>query len=176
MFADAFWPNFVLFLLGQVAAWGYLRTGLGGRGAWVLVLTWVLADVALVARFGYDHVGSVYVGSLAGMQFVAVAAFGAFLFARVRRRLKGVVGRVAALRRAGFVAYLRGDLEVAIDKFGRILRLDPWDTSARVALGTALLRQGRARPGRRILRSVRGLDRAGSYTHAVQSELRPGTG
>ena len=49
MFPDAFLPNLAIFVVAQVTAWVYLRTGLIATGVSIVVASWLAADVALVA-------------------------------------------------------------------------------------------------------------------------------
>ena len=76
MFADSFWPNLLAVVLGQIAAWGYVRTGLLVRGALLMVVGLAAADVALVARFAFSHTGAVYLGALLVLQVWSLAELG----------------------------------------------------------------------------------------------------
>ncbi len=171
MFPDAFLPNLIVFLAGQVAACGYLRTGLVNRGVHLLVLTWISADVALVARFGYAHTGTVYVLALVVMQIVSIVGIAMFAAGRIRRRRPKLKEQREGMFREAFVAYLKNDLEPAEKLYQKLVRLDPWDASTRLGLATVLSRSGQAAKSRKWLRSVRGLDSDQRFRDAVEREL-----
>ncbi len=175
MFQGEFLPNLIVFLIGQAAAWGYLRTGLVPRGLVSLIGGWVLADAALVARFAYDQEGAVFVASLAGMQMLAVFEAFRFVVGRTRRRMPAAVVARRQASREAFVRYLRNDLEGAIAGYRSLVRRDPWDLTSRFALGRAWIRSGDVTRGRRALRAARRLDRDGRYADLLHAtaELRP---
>jgi hypothetical protein len=172
MFPDAFAPNLAVFLLGQVVAWSYLRTGLLLRGVAVLILTWVFADLALVLRFAYGETGPAYLASLAAMQCVTLAAGLQLAIGRRRRRGEGFRRRRELGFRESMVQLLRDELDPARIGLSRLVRADPWDLPARLTLGVVLSRQGRARAARRQLVGARRLDRERRYADAIDCELR----
>jgi len=55
-----------------------------------------------------------------------------------------------------------------------LVRRDPWDLTARLCLGRALLRSGQAAQGRRALRAARRLDRDGRYTDLIEATAKLG--
>ncbi|MEZ5963276.1 MAG: hypothetical protein R3F56_05450 [Planctomycetota bacterium] len=158
MFADAFWPNFLVFVLGQLVAWGYLATGRVERGACLMLGMLVLADVALVARFAYgaEHL---VVWSLVIMQAYALVEAAFFVFGRWYRRQPQVRDRRREEYRAALVAELRGDDSGALEILQRLCRRDPWDVEATLASATVQRRLGRTRRAGTLLRRARRLDR-----------------
>ncbi len=170
MFPDSVLVNVVLFLAAQCAVWGYLRTGLIGHGVTLLIGTWALGDVALVARLAYGHTGWIYMASLAAFQVLALLGAGRLLFGRLWRHRPAVVAaRECSFREAVF-AELRGDDDAAREGFARLCRSDPWDAAARVALARVLRRSGRVRAARRLLHAAARVDAVG-YGDLVTVEL-----
>ena len=172
MFADSVLVNVAILLLGQVAAWGYLRTGLVVREILLMVGTWVFIDVALVARHAYQSTVYTYFISLSLMQAYSIIEAILFCYGRVWRRLPGVRRRRERCFREAFIHYLRNETEPALKIYKRLLRSDPWDMHVRIALGTAFLRNGESRKARRMFRSARGLDR----DHGFRDVIREGLG
>ncbi|MEM7199981.1 MAG: tetratricopeptide repeat protein [Planctomycetota bacterium] len=172
MLGDSFLFNFVVFALGQFAAWGYLRTGRIPRGATLAIGAWVLADIALVAKFAYEG-GTLVAGiSLALMQIYSLTEFGLFVYGRWRRQGATMRSEQEELHREAFVHYLRNELEPAGDLYRKLLRRDPWDAEAALSLGRVLDRAGDAKPARRWLRVARSLDRSERYRDFIGEELR----
>ena len=169
MFADAFWPNFAIFALGQVVAFLYLFTGRVGRGGCLMLAVLLLADVALVARFAYDA-ETVTVAALALMQAYVFIELVLFAFGRWYRRRPGVLLRRRAEYQAGLVAELQGDDASAATVFKRLCRRDPWDAEVTLALATVERRLGNFGKARRLLRKARSLDRAGKLGDLIYLE------
>lgn len=169
MFADAFWPNFAVFVLGQGIACAYLATGRLARGACLMLGVLVLFDVALVARFGYgaEHV---VVTSLVLAQAYVLVETGFFAFGRWHRQRPDVLGRRRDEYRAALVAELRGDDDAAAEILQRLRRRDPWDIEATVALATVQRRRGDPRRAAALLRRARRLDRRGRWTDVIVLE------
>jgi tetratricopeptide (TPR) repeat protein len=172
VFAHAFLPNLLIFLLGQAAAYGYLRTGRTARGVSLMVGAFVLADIALLARFGFANAEDVFLAALIGMQAWSLAEFAVFTFGRIRRRLPGVQRRREIEFREAFLAYLRDEYDVAMRLFRRLLRRDPWDTESMLGLATVLDRRGKRRQARSHYRRARSLDREGLWQDVIREELR----
>lgn len=170
MFEDSFLANLAVFLAGQVAGVGYLRTGLIARGVAVVVPSWVLADVALLARFAYESETAFRV-SVLGMQLVCAGSFVLFVSGRWRRRFPRFVAQRPGLLREAFVAYLRDDLEQARVIYRRLVSRDPWDLDARLGLATVLARAGQVRRARTAFRVARSLDRERRWEDVIQDEL-----
>lgn len=169
MFADAFWPNFAIFALGQLVAFLYLFTGRVGRGGCLMLAMLLLADVALVARFAYDA-QPVTVASLAVMQAYALIEALLFAFGWWYRKRPQVLQRRRAEYQVGLVAELRGDDDSAARMFTRLCRRDPWDAEVLVALATVEGRLGHTARARRLLRKARALDRAGKLGDLIYLE------
>lgn len=161
MFVDAVLPNLLLFGVGQAAAWLYLRTGRFWLGATTTVALWVLLDWWLVGRFVLGLPLHEQQLPLVLLQLLAVAAAAAFAGARLRRRL------AAAVRpqrfRAGLEQLLAGRLDAARATFRGLVRSDPWDAPAWIALGDALRHGGDLRRARRCYRRAARVDTAGGY-------------
>lgn len=172
MFPDSFGANLAFFALAQGIAWTCLRTGLVPRGLFVLIASWVLADVALVLRFGYGAVGLAYVGSLAALQALVVVETVRLVFHGLRRRRESFRCRREATYREAMRCFLRDELDAAGDGLRALVRADPWDLPARLTLGAVLSRQGRRRAARRHLVGARRLDRSRRYADAIDTELR----
>lgn len=172
MFEDGFWPNLAIFVAGQIAAWGYLRTGLIRRGVCLMVGAWILADIALLARFAYEGQQTVYRLALTAMQAYSLCEFVLFAWGRWRRRRPAVRRQREELFRAAFLHYLRDEREAASRLYRAILRRDHWDVDAALGLATVLARSGQLRRARSLFRLARGLDRQGRYASAISWELR----
>ena len=54
LFEDSFLINLVIFVAGQAAAYGYLRTGRRNRGVMLMIVAWVLIDVINRRSFGWS--------------------------------------------------------------------------------------------------------------------------
>lgn len=171
MFADSLLPNLLLFAVGQVTAWGYLRTGLVNRGLALLLGAWVLVDIALLARFAFDAEGLGFRAPLLLMQLWSAGEFLLFLGLQVRRRLPGVRRRRAEQVRVAFLDYLRNDLESAEGHYRKMLLWDPWDLSARMGLASVRRATGRVRSARRLLRNGLGRARQERFEDVVRGEL-----
>ncbi|MBL8726991.1 MAG: hypothetical protein JNM25_01080 [Planctomycetes bacterium] len=168
MFADQLWPNLVLFAAGQAAAWYYLHTGRTRIGTAVTVALWVLADWFLVAKYVFRVTGADLVLPLVSLQVVAGATVLALSFAQWRRRRSAVARQRQALFAAGLTAYLRADHGEAEATFRRLVRSDPWDSAAWIALGNVLARAGRPKPARRCYRRALGVDASRQYAELVR--------
>lgn len=171
MFEDAFLPNLLVFLLGQAAAWGYVRTGLVVRGALVMVVGWAAADIALVARFMFSETGAVYRGALILMQAWSLVEFVLFATGRILRRSKARQAEREVLLREAGIHWLKDELALARPIYARLVRRDPWDADAALGLATVLGDLGSQRPARRWLRRVRALDTKKHLADVVEIEL-----
>ncbi|MDA0372214.1 MAG: hypothetical protein O2865_00370 [Planctomycetota bacterium] len=171
MFPDAFGANLAVFLVAQVVAWFYLRTGLTLRGVLLLLVAWGAADLALVLRFAYANTGTEYVASLAVLQGYTVFETLRAVWGTVRRRSGAASARRAEALRSAMVAFLEDDLDAAAAGFRGLVRADPWDLQGRLGLGSVLGRQGHARAARRQLAAARRLDRDGRFEDAITVEV-----
>lgn len=172
MFPDQFLPNAAIAAVGFATAFYWLRSGMVPRGIALLVVLAVSADIALVARFVYSERGAWFHTGLWTLQSVALVTGSWLLLALVRRRWSADARRREELFAAGFQHYLRDEFASARDLFARILRADPWDVPAAVALANVSWRQGRPRRARTLLRRARQIDRAGIYRDFIGEQLR----
>ena len=169
MFADLFWPNFAFFALGQVIAGSYLATGRLWRGGCLMLSVLLLADVALVARFGYGHEPTV-VAALILMQAYAIIEAGFFVYGRWYRQRRSVLARRLAEYRQALVAELQSDDVGAAKLLSGLCRRDPWDVESTLALASAQRRLGYERSASSLLRRARRLDRAGRFGDLILLE------
>ncbi|MGE0142580.1 MAG: hypothetical protein AB7I19_06290 [Planctomycetota bacterium] len=158
MFPDAFLPNFAIFLVAQVVAWAYLRTGLIPAGIAIIVGSLLFGDAALVARFGFGHLGGIYVGSLIAMQALTILAAGWFAIARWRRSRAAFRGRRDADYKSALIAYMKDEIAIAESLLRPIVRVDPWDLPTRVLLAKLAASRGDRAAARRQFRRARRLD------------------
>jgi hypothetical protein len=172
MFEDSFLVNAAIFAAGQAVAWAYLHTGRTRRGVVLMLAGWVLADVALLARFAYDGALPVYVIALSAMQAWSIAELLLFTFARLRRRFGRFRRERERLYRLAFVHYLRNELPAAGGIWRRLVRRDPWDMQSTLALATVHARLGRRRRARGLFRAARALDRDGRLRDVIRDELK----
>ena len=178
MFADHWWPNIVLFAAGQAASWYYMHTGRTRIGVASAVALWVLADWFLVAKYVFDAAGTDLLLPLASMQVVAAATAGALSFALWRRRWSAAAKQRTPAFAAAITAYMRGDLDEARSRLRRLVRTDPWDAAAWVALGNVAMRAGERWRARRCYRRALGVDTKKQFVDFVrhQSSLPVGLG
>jgi hypothetical protein len=172
MWEDSFLINFGIFAAGQVTAYLYLRTGRRSRGLALMMGGWFLVDFALLRRFAFQEVDTLYFWALLSMQAWSGFEVGSYLVARIRRRRPKFLALREEWFRTGFDHYLRNELDEAAIAYRRILRGDPWDVSTTLALATTLARAGGVRRARSLLRTARSLDVGGEYRHAIGDELR----
>ncbi|MBL9077632.1 MAG: hypothetical protein JNL08_09020 [Planctomycetes bacterium] len=171
MFADQLWPNLLLFAAGQAAAWYYLHTGRTRIGAASTVALWVLVDWWLVAHYVYRASGGDLLLPLGLMQATALLTVAALGFALWRRRWSAAAKARPERFTAGMATYLRGDLPAAELEFRRLVRTDPWDAAAWLALANVLARAGRVGPARRCCRRALGVDTTKAHAELVQHQL-----
>ena len=171
MFADAFLPNLLVFVLGQIAAWGYVRTGLVVRGAIAMVICWTAADFALVARFAFSETGTSYRAALLMMQVWSLVEFVLFVTGRVLRRSPARRAERSRLLREAGIHWLRDEADQARPIYARLVRRDPWDVEAALGLATIFADAGATRPARAWLGRVRSLDTTKALADVVELEL-----
>ncbi len=172
VFPDLFLPNAAIGAAGFAAALFWLRTGMVRRGVLLLVTLAVASDVALVARFVFAERAAWFCSGLWVMQAAALGGAGWLAVALLRRRWAADAGRRDELFADGFRLYLRDEFAPAAARFVRILRVDPWDVAATVALANVRWRQGRIARARRLLQAARRLDRRGGWTDFVAEQAR----
>lgn len=172
VFPDTFLPNLALFVLGQAAAWFYLRTGRFWVGAIATAALWGFADWAVVARFVFAAEGADYLIPLGAMQWVAIGLCGLLAVALWRRRWSKTGKARDARFGEGLYAYLREDLPLAQRLFRSLVACNPWDTAAWVALGNVERRLGRPRQAAACYRRALGVDRSHDYEDFVRQQQR----
>jgi hypothetical protein len=172
VFPDQFAPNCALFVLGLVAAIGFLRTGMLARGGLLLVILLVAMDAALVVRFVYDRTDAAYLISLAVMQVTAFSAFGWWVLQWGLRRWSADRSQWEQLFADATRHYMRNELSAAEQLFLRLRRVNPWDPASAIGLANVQWRSGRPKIARRLLRAARSLDRSGAYANLIGEQLR----
>ena len=172
MLEDSFLINFLIFAAGQAAAWFYLRTGRRSRGLTLMIGGWVLADILLVERFAFQSTGPLFYLALSSLQLWSLFEVVMLVRARRHRRRPDVLAARSAGFRTSFHHYLRGELDVAVEGYRKILKSDPWDVPTVVALATALSRSGAARAARSMCIRAQRLDVDARFADVVEDELR----
>jgi hypothetical protein len=140
MLADHFFPQLLFFLLSQLAAFGLLRTGMVVWGFSVMILGWVLADMALVLHFVFPSQTTAYSLSLWGLQLLALTSFTVFFGWRWVRKREGFRAAQESRYSEALDHFMAGRDEEALQLFRRLSKRDPWDVEA-------LLFQGRLSVG-----------------------------
>ncbi|MBM4062384.1 MAG: hypothetical protein FJ265_14990 [Planctomycetes bacterium] len=171
MFPDALLPNLLLFAVGQAAAWYYLRTGRLLAGGLATALLWIGADWALIERFVHGGARPEYAIALGVLQGTALLTMAALAFALWRRRWSAAARARPARFGAGLAAYLRGDLPAAVRSFRALVRTDPWDGAAWLALGNALRRVRQPARAARCWRRALRVDRRGELAGFARLQL-----
>ena len=172
MFEDSFLINLVIFVVGQVAAYCYLRTGRKIRGVTLMILGWVLADVAMVRVFGFGQRDTIFLASLTLMQAYSLVEAFLFTIGRIRRRSSKVRQQRKERFRSAFLHCLRNELDAAIADYRALVSMDPWDLESTLGLATALARKGKGRQARRYFRYARSLDLNDDYGDVISDELQ----
>jgi tetratricopeptide (TPR) repeat protein len=172
VFADQFLPNLSVFVLGQAAAWYYLRTGRFWIGAASTAALWVLADLLLVARFVFGVSSQELAMPLFLLQGVAFGTLAALLLALWRRRWSATARARPQLFAAAMAQYLRCDHDAAASIFRRLTRADPWDVAAWTALGNVLARSAQPQRARWCYRRAAQVDTRGRFADFLQHQQR----
>ncbi|MFT4515568.1 MAG: hypothetical protein ACI91B_004285, partial [Planctomycetota bacterium] len=87
MFVDAVMANVLVFAVGQVFAWLFLRSGRFWMGAGATVALWTFIDWWLVSRYLLANPPEGQQVPLLGLQATVALTTAAYLWALVRRRL-----------------------------------------------------------------------------------------
>ncbi|HEX5053460.1 MAG TPA: hypothetical protein VFZ65_16905 [Planctomycetota bacterium] len=172
VFADHFLPNLLLFVAGQAAAWYYLRTGRFLIGASATAALWLLADWFVLAKFVFGTDPADLLLPLWSLQIVALGTVAALALARWRRRWSRTARQRPALFQAGVAQYLRADYEAASATLRRLVRADPWDAAAWIALGNVFSRQVQPRRARACYRRAAAVDTARAYGDLLEQQGR----
>lgn len=158
MFGDSFLVNLLLFVAGQAAAWKYLRTGRTAHGFGGTIGLWTLLDAWLVANYVFAVGPGGLTVLLLLLQGLCLYLVGSLGYARWRRRWS----KPAKVRQQqfadGMAAMLRSDLDTAARTFGRLVRIDPWDAAAWIALGDVASRRGETVRATRCYRRALAVD------------------
>ncbi len=158
MFAALLLPTLLAFVAGQAAAWFYLRTGRFWLGAAATIALWCLFDWWAVARFVFAAAPEELRLAAALLQGVAALTIAALLFAQWRRRWSKAARQRTAHFTAGLTQFLRSDYAAARGTFSRLVRTDPWDTAAWIALGDVHRHDGRPARAARCYRRASAVD------------------
>jgi hypothetical protein len=168
----AFLPDLLLFAAAQVAAWTWLHTGRVWLGGGAMVVLWSLADWVVVQRLVYGASAESLAPWSWPLRGVAIVVTCWLLRDLWARRWSRTAKQRPVLFRAGLEAYLRDELEPARQTFTRLVRSDPCDTAAWIALGSVLARSGRPRRARRCFRRARAVDRQAEHGHLLDLQER----
>ena len=172
MFEDSFLINLVIFVVGQLAAYCYLRTGRKTRGVMLMIVGLVLADVALVRVFAFGQRDTIFLLSLILMQAYSLAEAVLYTIGRIRRRSSTAKQQRKERFRSAFLHCLRNELDAAIADYRALVKIDPWDLESTLGLATALARKGKGRQARRYFRCARSLDLKDEYGDVISDELK----
>jgi hypothetical protein len=168
VFPHAFLPNALAFLVGQAAAWHYLRTGRTWVGGLATLGLWLLLDAWLLARYVYAA-DAVTLRWVAGaLQLFAVGTAARLLQQLWRRRRSPSARRRIDRHRDALGAYLRGEWDVAVVGYRALLRTDPWDAAAWIGLGDAMARTGNRKAANRCYWRAAGVDVGRSHADLLQ--------
>jgi tetratricopeptide (TPR) repeat protein len=168
VFAELFLPNLLAFACGQGAAWYYLRTGRFWLGVIATVALWSLLDWWMVARYVFlaDEVALRLPATL--LQATALVVSAVLAFGLWRRRWSAVARARREHFEAGLTQYLRSDYAMARATFVRLVRTDPWDAAAWIALGDVCGRTGHAGRAQRCYRRAGAVDTQKEYADLLQ--------
>lgn len=168
MFAALFLPNLLAFVVGLAAALYYLRSGRVWIGVAATLLLWVLLDWWLVERYVWaaDAVDLVLPATL--LQATAAATSGALVWQLWRRRWSTVARARTSHFGDGLAAYLRSDYDAARAAFTRLVRCDPWDAAAWIALGDVWGRCGKPKKARRCYGRAGAVDTQRAFADLLQ--------
>jgi len=182
MLADQFFPQLLFFLLSQLAAFGLLRTGMVVWGFSVMILGWVLADLALVLHFVFPSQATAYALSLWGLQLLALTSFTVFFGWRWLRKREDFRAAQESCYSEALDHFMAGRDEEALQLFLRLSKRDPWDVEAllfqgRLAVGQLAERDSvpdKKSLGRAIRRMGLGLRLSGEspISKEIEEELR----
>ena len=161
VFIDAVMANVLVFAVGQVFAWLFLRTGRFWLGAGATVVLWVSIDCWLVQRYVLASPADMQQLALLCLQATAALTTFFYLWACVRKRL--AAPRRAAGYRRGIRQLLAGELSAAAETFRGLAWDNPWDPSAWIGRGDACRRLGVASRARRCYRRAASVDVKGQF-------------
>ncbi len=163
VFADHFLPNLVLFAIGQASAWFFLRTGRLALGWGGTVGLWVLLDAWLLGRYALAAGPGTLWALVLLLQLLSLALAGVLAHGRWRRRWSAAAKQRKEQFAAGLVQFLRSDHDAACATFTQLVRVDPWDAVAWIALGDALAARGDGVRAQRCYRRAAAVDVAKDF-------------
>lgn len=162
--------NVVVFAVGQLFAWLFLRTGRFWLGAGATVVLWGSIDWWLVGRYLLAAPATSQQLPLALLQGTSVAITITYLWALIRSRL--AAPQRADRFRAGIALLLSGQLNAADTTFRKLAWSDPWDPSAWLARGDACRRLGHSGRAKRCYRRAGSVDVRGQFSDLVAHRLK----
>lgn len=166
-------PNLLVFVAGQAAAWFYLRTGRTWIGALGTAALWTLLDWWLLAKYVFVHDGASLALPLVALQGTALGLCAMLAFARWRRRRSAEAKQRPTRFAAGLAEYLRNDYGAARATFQRLVRVDPWDPAAWIALGDVFGSSGETARAQRCYRRAAAVDLRAEFVDLLQHHRRP---
>ena len=172
MFEDSFIINLVIFVVGQAAAYGYLRTGRKTRGVMLMIIAWVLIDDAMMRAFAFGKRDTMFLILLTLVQAYSLVELFLFTSGRIRRRTSKIKEQRREWFRNAFLHHIRNDVDAAIADYRSLVSMDPWDLESTLGLATALARDGKGRQARRYFRAARSLDLRHEYADVISDELK----
>lgn len=170
VFVDAVMANVLVFAVGQVFAWLFLRTGRFWLGAGATVALWTFIDWWLVSRYLLGTPAAGQQLPLLSLQLTAVLTTVIYLWAVLRRHL--AAPQRADRFREGIQQLLSGKLTEADTTFRQLAWVDPWDPSAWIARGDACRRLGVVGRARRCYRRAGGVDVKGRFADLLAHRLK----
>jgi hypothetical protein len=168
VFAASLLLNLFAFLVGQIAALSYLRSGRTWLGLTGIVASWLLLDGWLVARFIYAASPDELRLLAASLQLVSALLVGSLAWALWRRRWSTAAGKRTERFAVGMAQYLRSEYPAARATFTGLVRTDPWDTAAWIALGDVLAHSGQGKRARGCYRRARAVDVQRAFSDVLQ--------
>lgn len=170
MFVDAVLANVLVFAVGQVFAWLFLRTGRFWVGAAATTALWGSVDWWLVQRFLLADPAEGQQFPVLMLQATALLVTVSYLWARLRKRL-AAPHRPDRFRQ-GTAELLQGKLQAAEATFRQLVWSDPWDVSAWISRGDAFRRLGVVAKARRCYRRAGGVDGNKQFADLLAHRLK----
>lgn len=170
MFVDAVGANVLVFAVGQVFAWLFLRTGRFWVGAGATILLWVSIDWWLVQRYLLATPPEGQQLAVWLLQITAVAVTLSYVWAIVRRRL--AAPQRPARFRSALAELLQGKSKQAEASFAGLVWSDPWDASAWIGRGDSFRRLGVLGKARGCYRRAIGVDTKKEFADLVAHRLK----
>lgn len=170
MFVDAVGANVLVFAVGQVFAWLFLRTGRFWVGAGATILLWVSIDWWLVQRYLLATPPQGQQLAVWCLQATAVAVTVSYVWAVIRRRL--AAPQRPARFRAAIAELLQGKPKEAEASFAGLVWSNPWDASAWIGRGDSFRRLGVLGKARGCYRRAIGVDATKEFADLLAHRLQ----